>query len=53
MYMVRTRLCLYYFYILLPAEFADYFSYIFLYLSIYYLSSVLRCEYYVVFAPVC
>ena len=51
--MVGTCLCLYYFYILLSAEFADYFSYIFLYLTIYNLSSILRCEYYVVFAPVC
>lgn len=52
MYMVRTCLCFYYFYFLFDAQLTEDFAYIFLYLTIYYLPSILRGKYYVIFAPI-
>ena len=52
MYMVRTCLCFYYFYFLFVAQLTEDFAYIFLYLTIYYLPSILRRKYYVIFAPI-
>ena len=53
MYMVRTCFGFYYFHLLFIAELSEDFSYIFLYLSLYYLPSILRREYYVIFTSVC
>ena len=42
---VRTRLCFYYFHPFLCAQFPQYFSDIFSYLSVYLFSSIFGCEY--------
>ena len=50
MNMVDTAFCLYYLYPFSFAKFPQYFSYVLLDLSIYYLPAILCCKYDVVFA---
>ena len=49
---IRTCLCFYYFHPFLCAQFPQYFSDIFSYLSVYLFSSIFRCEDYMILASV-
>lgn len=48
--MVETRFCFYYIYLFLFAQDSKNFTYVSLYLSVYYHSPMLWCEYYVILA---
>lgn len=51
---VWARLCFYYFYALLLAQFAQYYSYVLFYLSVNFHPPILRCKHHMVLiTPAC